>query len=183
MTHQVRWPLDRVFRVGTSFKANENVFGVLVGTSADILLMREFVDFYDCGWVAIRVNDISLLRRYASDVFHETILRGEGILGFVTDWQELPPINCMLDLLTHLHAQREFLLLDRQPSEDPEEDCSYAGIVHGLGDNSIVLRCVDSLGRWEDRQEHVPVDRIIRVSFGGPFTRLFWKHVKLQECE
>lgn len=148
------------------------VNGYVIATGAELVLVHQFHDFYDEGWVVVRIADVLDVNRDAPQRHFEACFRGEGLGPRVPPFAvELGSMPAALRAL----APRDRLLYVMCEGGDPADDDSFLGRVAGVSDLHVTVRELDALGQW-DAPVAVALARITMLQLDTPFCTTFARY-------
>lgn len=157
-----------------SDEEDELIQGVPVAVSEDFLVLQEISDFYFFGYQIVRIENISELKRDATDAFVEHIMRQEGIIDQVQlkhpivldDWKSIFQSLLPTGLAVTIQC-------------DTFTDSAYfIGPVKKVDEDAVWIHYFDPEGVLSDAWEDVVFDEIVRVGFDEPYANMYSKHLR-----
>ena len=150
--------------------------GFVLAQGRSLVLLQLFHDFYNEGYTAIRLRDVTSIRSGKFERFWEEMFRQEGLMDKVG----LPchvPLDSMKALLSYFKARRQNVIVECE-SRESSDDAFYIGRVLRVGPETIAFRHFSALGKWETKPYRVRIDDISKVSFDTPYVNTFSKYVE-----
>lgn len=154
--------------------------GVVHGLGAALVLVHQFHNFIDDGWIALPIADILEVERGEREALFARALRGLGIAT------RPPPFALALDsfaaALRSIAAAAAPLIIEARPDlatldpeVDPDEPDFYLGRLVEVTDAHVALDEVGTDGEWST-PDPIAVSRIVQVQLGTHYLRTFLKH-------
>ena len=146
-------------------------FGFPVALSENLVLVANVYNFDIDGYKVLRTQDITEVFSGEEEEFTEMILRREKILdGFNPENIDISGLKAVFKAL----EDRNIIV----QCESTEEIYFYEGRVTAVNKGEIVMKIFDSLGVWDDEEQHIPLNKITSVSFGGRYISLMSKYIE-----
>ncbi|MCE9578074.1 MAG: hypothetical protein K8W52_33400 [Deltaproteobacteria bacterium] len=154
------------------FASARFVNGYVVALGDELVAVHQFHDFYDEGWVVVRIDDVLEVNRDGPQRHFEACFRGEGLAP--------RPLPCAVDLASMQAALRSLrprgaLMFVECEAPDADDDATFLGRLVDVTDLHGTVRQLDALGQW-DPPVAVALGRITRLQLDTPFCRTFAKY-------
>ncbi|MCE9578072.1 MAG: hypothetical protein K8W52_33390 [Deltaproteobacteria bacterium] len=161
-------------------RAERYTNGFVHGVGADLVLVHQFHNFIDDGWIILPIADVAAVERGEREALFERALRGEQIATAP------PPFPIALSsfaaVLRSIEAAAAPLIVeslpdpaDLDPDADPDDPDFYLGVIAVLGDAHLTLDEVGTDGEWST-PEPIALSRILQVQLGTHYLRTFLAH-------
>jgi hypothetical protein len=141
--------------------------GFVLGLGRDLVLLQQFHDFYPEGYTALRVADVKRVRSGEHERFREAMFRGEGLMDRVGIPYEVP-LDDFRSLLVALDGRGQHVIIECEDRRTPEYDEFHIGRIVALDDETVSIRCFDSMGRWDDGPRFIDYGDITKIQFDTP---------------
>jgi hypothetical protein len=151
--------------------------GFVLGLGRSLVLLQQFHDFYNEGYTAIRLRDITSIRSGKSERFWGRMLRKEGILDSVGIPYKVP-LTSIGALLRYFVSTRQNIIVQCESRESEDEDGFHIGRVLSAGADSVKFHYFSATGRWDARSYEIPISAITKVEFDTPYVNTFSKYVR-----
>jgi hypothetical protein len=151
--------------------------GFVLGLGRDLVLLHQFHDFYAEGYTALRVADIKRVRSGEHERFWEEMLRGEGLMDRVGIPHDVP-LDDFRSLLTTLHGRGQHVIIECEDPRTADYDDFFIGRIVALDDETLSIRCFDSMGRWDDEPCIIAYGDITKIQFDTPYINTLTKYLK-----
>lgn len=151
------------------------VNGYLLALRNGLLLMHPFDDFEPDGYMILREKDVVGTRSDEYERHWDRMLKGEGLLQGLA----VPPQIDLAGLpsaIKSVAALFRFMAIHCEDEHEPLQDF-YLGELAGIAGDTIQLRCIDALGRWEGQIADIPATEITMVEFDTPYIKRFTKYI------
>jgi hypothetical protein len=169
--------LPKFAHITRGYPGEPSHIGFVLGLGRDLVLLHQFHDFYPEGYTALRVADVKRVRSGEQERFWEVMLRGEGLMGRVGIPYEVP-LDDFRSLLAALDGRGQHVVIECEDRRTPEYDEFHIGRMVALDDDSISIRCFDSMGRWDDEPRIIAYGHITRIQFDTPYINTMIRYVE-----
>lgn len=159
-----------------STPSDHRISGYVLAVDKGLVFLRQFDDFEPDGYCVLRERDIISLRSGEHERHWDHMLQSEGLLGGLRN----PPridLSSMASAIQSIEALERFLIIECEDDREPIEDF-YLGELVEIDTESVHLRTVDALGRWEPSVAMVPLVEITQVQFSTAYLRHFVKYIR-----
>jgi hypothetical protein len=163
-------------RLTRGFPSEPRHNGFVLALGREWVLLKQFHDFYQEGYTAVRVRDITDVRSGEYERHWERMLAAEGLLDRITAAGDVP-LDDIPQLLKALQRRAQNVIVE---CEDPNEDVEdfYIGQILSVDEDSVCFANFDGLGQWDDAPHTIPFGEITKVQFETPYLQTFSKYLE-----
>lgn len=149
--------------------------GYIIAIKSGLVLMHVFHDFIPHGYCVIREKDIVSIRRSKYERLWDRMLAGEGMLAGLDTVPKIS-LSSVQTVIKSAAEQFQFIIVE---CEDEHEDVQdfYLGVPVKVTRNTVHLRHVNALAKWEDEISVIPAAEITKVQINAPYANCFAKYI------
>jgi hypothetical protein len=149
--------------------------GVIFSYTSEFIFMCDFSDFNPDGFIVLRKNDISEIRRTDNEKFFDKIIREENVLRNVRILKREAPFR--LGKMEQMFSQLKDLQLPVIiECLYKEEESFHLGPVKKCNSDKVIIRYLSSFGVFDKEPMKIAYEDITFFRFGSPYANLFLKY-------
>ncbi len=168
--------VPRKVRLERSFPSEPLHNGFVMGVGATLVLMQQFHDFYNEGYTALRLSDITSIRSGEYERHWEQMLIAERLIDAV-GIEIAPPIGNFRELLTAIASRPQNVIVECESTLTADDDEFYIGRTIRIDGNVLVFHNFDALGKWSSDFDEIELSSISKIQFDTPYINIFSKYV------
>lgn len=146
--------------------------GYLVGLSDELLALEHVYDFQVDGLMVLRRADITKVERTATDQFHESLLKTEGVRP-KTGLRSPLELDTWMSLLAQFSRDHEYIILQRELGPSPEFAIGRAIRATAA---QVELQTFSGDGRWYPKTERWRYSQLTCVQVDNRYLSFYKRH-------
>ncbi len=168
----------RMVHIKRPFPGEPSRSGFILGVGEELVLFRQFHDFYPEGFAVFRVDDIEKIEYTEREKVIESIIKAESIIDFEANiWTSLS-LDAFSILLNQVRELGCFLIVQCESREWEDDDEFVVGRIIASDDVGLTLKCVSTLAIWEKEEYTVFYSNITCVQLDAPYVNMLTKYVR-----
>lgn len=147
---------------------------VVIDINDEFVVLQEFFEFRKITKSILPLSTIEALRRNQNDKYHQTILKGEGLLNkgknkFPVDIESWKSIS------KSLKQSGLTVIID---CERVKDDYFGIGEIKKVNKDSVEIRYFDAQGVLDETNTRFPYDIITKLSYDSQYANIFSKYTR-----
>lgn len=156
-------------------KYDENYTSAIVlDVNSEFVVLQEFFEFKRITKSILPISSIESLRRNQNDKYHETVLRGEGLLKASNKKYPID-IKSWKTISNSLKATGLTVIID---CERVDDDYFGIGEIKKVNKESVEIRYFDAQGVLDETNTRFPYDIITKLSYDSQYANIFSKYTR-----
>ena len=147
----------------------DNMYGVIVAESDDLLLIQHEYDFLFDGYRIIRQRDITKSYTNESNTYCTELMKKEGLWKLPSKAARAVPLDNWMSVFNALKGK--FVIIENERQGD-----FYIGPILECDDRAVLIHHFDGCGEWQDIHR-ILYRSITLVQFGNRYIDVHAKHV------
>ena len=147
---------------------------IVLDVNSEFVVLQEFFEFKNITKSILPISSIESLRRNQNDKYHQTVLRGEGLLK-KSKKKNSVDISSWKSISKSLMNSGLTVILD---CERVEDDYFGIGKIKKVNKDSVEIRYFDAQGVLDETNTRFPFNIITKLSFDSQYANIFSKYTR-----
>ncbi len=147
---------------------------IVLDVNSEFVVLQEFFEFKKITKSVFPISSIEALRRNQNDKYHETILRGEGLMKKSKQKYKVD-ISSWKSISKSLKDTGLTVIID---CERVKDDYFGIGEIKKVNKDSLEIRYFDAQGVLDETNTRFPYDIITKLSYDSQYANIFAKYTR-----
>jgi hypothetical protein len=166
----------RMIYITRPYPGEPSLNGFVLGVGEDLVLIRQFHDFYPEGYAVLRIEEIATVEYGERERLFEYIIVNESIVDLAEPVWICKYLHGLADLLKQVEFLGCTIIVECEGRDWDDNDEFYVGRIICSDEISISIKCLNSSAEWESRHTTVLCSNITKLQIDTPYVNMISRY-------